>query len=470
MTTATTTSFGPYGQPFSVAGSRVLVVGAARSGRAAAELLVSRGAEVTLTDRAATVPDEARLREIGVAMDLGGHDRTRFQRADLIVTSPGVPPELPELEAARVAGVAVIGELELAWRWLKGPVIAITGTKGKSTTTTLVGRMLEASGRRVLVGGNIGVPLSAHVAESTPDTLHVVEASSFQLEATTSFHPHVAALLNFSPDHLDRHPDVASYAAAKARVFVNQTSADWRVVNADQPDLWPLVVRGDASEVRYSSTQMLSDGVSIRDGVVWRRSASGDVALAPLGAVRLPGRHMTSNVVAACAISHLAGATPDGMTMALESFAGLEHVLEAVAGIDGVRFVNDSKATNVDAAGRSIESFDRVVAIVGGKYKGGRFEDLVEPLVAHGRAVVAIGEARPLVRAALATHLRVVDAGSMDDAVAKAFELARPDGVVLLAPACSSFDMFTDYAARGRAFKEAVARLGARDPGPGAPG
>lgn len=462
MTTATSTTFGPYGQPFSVAGRRVLVVGAARSGRAAAELLVSRGAAVTLTDRAATVPDEARLRAIGVALDLGGHDRAHFTGADLIVTSPGVPPELPELEAARGARVEVMGELELAWRWLKGPVVAITGTKGKSTTTTLVGRMLEASGRRVLVGGNIGVPLSAHVNASTPDTLHVVEASSFQLEATATFRPHVAAILNFSPDHLDRHPDVTAYAAAKSRVFVNQTAADWRVVNADQPDLWPLTVRGAAAEVRYSSTQPLTVGVSIQDGVVMWRAPEGEVALAPLGAARLPGRHMASNVVAACAISHLAGATPDGMTAALESFAGLEHVLEPVGEVDGVRFVNDSKATNVDAAGRSIESFDGVVAIVGGKYKGGRFEDLIAPLVAHGRAVVAIGEARPLVRAALATHLPVVEAASMDDAVARAFALARPDGVVLLAPACSSFDMFADYAARGRAFKEAVARLGAR--------
>lgn len=462
MTGATTTTLGPYGQPFSVAGSRVLVVGAARSGRAAAELLVRRGADVTLTDRAATVPDEARLTELGVALDLGRHDRARFTGADLIVTSPGVPPELPEIEAARAAGVAVIGELELAWRWLQGQVVAITGTKGKSTTTTLVGRMLEASGRRVLVGGNIGVPLSAHVDASTPDTVHVVEASSFQLEATTTFRPHVAAILNFSPDHLDRHPSVDAYAAAKSHVFTHQTSADWRVVNADQVDLWPLVVRGAAREVRYSSTQPLSIGVSIRDGIVWRRTPDGEVALAPLGAVQLPGRHMTSNVVAACAIGHLAGATPGGMTAALESFAGLEHVLEPVGEIDGVRFINDSKATNVDAAGRSIESFERVVAIVGGKYKGGRFEDLREPLAAHGRAVVALGEARPLVRAALASHVPVVEADSMDDAVARAFGLARPDGVVLLAPACSSFDMFSDYAARGRAFKEAVGKLAAR--------
>lgn len=464
--TAAMTPRGPQGRAFSVSGQRVLVVGAARSGLAAAELLAARGAAVTLTDRAATIPGEDRLRAIGVALDLGGHDAALFTGADLIVTSPGVPPELAPLAAARAAGVPVIGELELASRWLAGKVLAITGTKGKSTTTTLVGRMLEASGLRVLVGGNIGVPLSAHVEASTPETWHVVEASSFQLETTDTFHPAIAALLNLSADHLDRHPDVASYAAAKARIFANQTAADWKVLNADRPETLAMAAGTAAREVRYSSTHALDRGVSVRDGVVWRRDDAGEVALASLGAVRLPGPHMASNVVAACAISHLAGATPAGMTAALESFTGLEHVLEFVRDIDGVRYVNDSKATNIDAAGRAIESFDDVVVIVGGKYKGGRFEDLIAPLATRGRGVVAIGEARPLVRAALGAVVPLVEAASMDDAVARARELARPGTVVLLAPACSSFDMFPDYAARGRAFKEAVARI--RGSGPGA--
>lgn len=450
---------GPRGQSFSVEGRRVLVVGAARSGVAAATLLARRGAAVTLTDRAPVIAAEPELRAAGVTLQIGGHDAPAFLGADLIVTSPGVPPELPELVAARAAGVPVIGELELASRWLQGPIVAITGTKGKSTTTTLVGRMLEASGCTVLVGGNIGVPLSAHVDRSTPRTIHVVEASSFQLETTHTFHPHVAALLNLSADHLDRHPDLASYAAAKARIFVNQTADDWRVTNADQPETLALAAGGAAQPIQYSARRVLDRGVSVRDGVVYRRDEAGETALAPLSAVRLPGRHMTSNVVAACAISHLAGATPAGMTSALAAFTGLEHVLELVAEIDGVRFVNDSKATNIDAAGRAIESFEGVVAIVGGKYKGGRFEDLIGPLTAHGRAVVAIGEARPLVQAALAGTLPVVEAGSMDDAVIRARDLAAPGGVVLLAPACSSFDMFPDYAARGRAFKEAVGRL-----------
>ena len=459
MTTSKPSASGPGQPPFAVAGRRVLVVGAARSGLAAAELLVSRGAAVTLTDRSDTVPGEDRLRAIGVALDLGGHDGGLFTGADLVVTSPGVPSELAELQKARAAGVPVIGELELAWRWVKGRVIAITGTKGKSTTTTLVGRMLEASGKRVLVGGNIGVPLSAHVDRSTPDTLHVVEASSFQLEATDTFHPWIAALLNLSADHLDRHPDEAAYARAKARIFVNQDANDFAVVNADQPPALDLASAGRARQVHYSSSRSLDAGVSVKDGVVWHRTSEGDVALVPLAAIELHGRHMRSNVVAASAISHLAGASPDAMTRALAGFTGLEHVMEPVAEVHGVRFVNDSKATNIDAAGRSIESFDRVVAIVGGRYKGGRFEDLAEPLRTHGRAVVAIGEARPMVRAALGTTLAVEDAADMADAVRRAYAMAAPDGVVLLAPACSSFDMFSDYAARGRAFKEEVQRL-----------
>ena len=378
------------------------------------------------------------------------------------MTSPGVPPELAELQDARAAGVPVIGELELAWRWLKGRVIAITGTKGKSTTTTLVGRMLEASGKQVLVGGNIGVPLSAHVDRSTPDTLHVVEASSFQLEATDTFHPWIAALLNLSADHLDRHPDLAAYARAKGRIFANQAADDWAVVDADQPAAsisprragpGPAALLGDPRARPTASRP--------RDGVVWQRTSEGDVPLVPLAAIELHGRHMRSNVVAASAISRLAGASAEGMTRALHGFSGLEHVMEPVAEVGGVRFVNDSKATNVDAAARSIESFAGVVAIVGGNYKGGDFEDLAGPLAAHGRAVVAIGEARPMVKAALEATVPVEEAADMADAVRRAYALAGPDGVVLLAPACSSFDMFADYAARGRAFKEEVSEAGA---------
>jgi UDP-N-acetylmuramoylalanine--D-glutamate ligase len=447
------------GHDFTVERQRVLVVGAARSGVAAALLLVRRGATVTLTDQRPSIADADTLRAAGVTLELGGHRAETFTSADLMVLSPGVPPELAEVARARAAGVPVIGELELAFRWLRGQVVAITGTKGKSTTTTLVGRMLEAAGRHVLVGGNIGVPLSAQVEASTDDTVHVVEASSFQLETTERFHPWIAALLNFSPDHLDRHPTVEAYAAAKQRVFANQTPDDWTVVNAESAEALALAEVSQAGRVRYAIEPSSRAHVFVDRGFIWQRTSEGEVPLVPLDAVHVSGRHLLSNVVAATAISSLAGADAGAMTRAIEGFAGLEHVMELVATVGAVRFVNDSKATNVDAAARSIESFSSVVAIVGGKFKGGNLRDLAGPLASHGRAVVAIGEARPLVREALAGTVPVVEAASLADAVRQAWRLARPEGVVLLAPACASFDMFVDYADRGRRFKEEVRRL-----------
>ena len=444
-------------QDFTVSGQQVLVVGAARSGVAAAHLLARRGARVTLTDRKPQIPEAAALQAAGVALELGGHVTATFESADLVVLSPGVPIDLPEVARAKAAGVTVIGELELASRWLRGPIVAITGTKGKSTTTTLVGRMLEAAGKRVLVGGNIGYPVSAQVESSTADTVHVIEASSFQLETTYTFRPWIAALLNFSPDHLDRHPDEASYRAAKLRIFANQSSQDWAVVNADRPEVIEMTQHVRARVVTFGIEQPAD--VHVGRGFVWQRTSEGDIPLLPVAAVHLQGRHMLSNVAAATAISHLAGASGASLARALEGFHGLEHVMELVATKGGVRFVNDSKATNVAAAAKSIESFDKVVAIIGGKYKGGDFADLAEPLRAHGRAVVAIGEARPMVTAALKNVVPVVEADSLAEAVRRAWDLAVPDGVVLLAPACSSFDMFADYAERGRKFKEAVRRL-----------
>lgn len=445
-------------QEFSVSGQRVLVVGAARSGVAAAHLLARRGAAVTLTDRKPEIPEQARLRAAGVELELGEHNVATFESAHLVVLSPGVPIDLPEVQHARAAGVPVIGELELASRWLRGPIVAITGTKGKSTTTTLVGRMLEASGRRVLVGGNIGYPVSAQVEASTADTVHVIEASSFQLETTDTFRPWIAALLNFSPDHLDRHPDEAAYAAAKLRIFANQRTDDWAVVNADSAEATAMTTTVRARVVSYSTESPAAD-VHVGNGFVWQRTSEGDIPLLPLASVELQGRHMLSNVVAATAISHLAGATSESLARALAGFHGLEHVMETVATRGSVRFVNDSKATNVDAAARSIESFTKVVAIIGGKYKGGDFADLAGPLGAHGRAVVAIGEARSMVKSALKDVVPVVEASSLAEAVRRAWDLAAPDGVVLLAPACSSFDMFADYADRGRQFKEEVHKL-----------
>jgi UDP-N-acetylmuramoylalanine--D-glutamate ligase len=445
---------------FDVANKRVTVAGAARSGIAAAELLARRGAHVTLSEARPEAPETEPLRALGVRLELGGHQVETFTRADLVVLSPGVPPEQPAMQAARDRGVPVIAEIELAFRWLQGRVIAITGTKGKSTTTVLTGRILETAGFKVTVGGNIGAPLSAQVSQSTPDTFHVVEASSFQLEQIDAFHPWIAVMLNFSPDHLDRHPTVEAYASAKGRIFENQEAGDWAVINADDPAVLELARRGRARTRLFSKETPLGDGTVIEQGwIVDRRSERVD-RLVPLRAIHLLGPHLVNDVMAAATVGALAGAAPPAMTAAVETFRGLEHAMELVAEVRGVRFVNDSKATNVESALRSIESFEHgLVPIIGGRFKGGDLGLLRAPLKARAKAVVAIGEARPLVREAFEGTVPVHEAESFDEAVARAYALAKPSGVVLLAPACASFDMFRDYAERGRRFKEEVEKL-----------
>jgi UDP-N-acetylmuramoylalanine--D-glutamate ligase len=444
---------------FSVAGKRVVVVGAARSGVAAAELLARRGAQVTVTDMKPAIEAAAALEAQGVSLELGGHDPARFASADLVVASPGVKLDQPAFAAARAAGVSITGEMELASRWLKGRVIAITGTKGKSTTTTLAGSMLQGSGFTVLVGGNIGVPLSSQVEASTPETLHVVEASSFQLETTETFHPWIAALLNFSPDHLDQHPTVEAYAAAKQRIFRRQTAEDVAVVNADDLPARTLARVGLARRVSYGLS-LQGDGYSVEgDAIVERRGGKSE-PVAPLSSVHVLGKHILSDVLAATAISRAAGASVEAVAEAIGAFRGLRHAMELVATIGGVRFVNDSKATNIEAARRSIESVEHdLVVVMGGRYKGGDFRDLVAPLVARRAVVIAIGEAAPRIEDVLGGSVRVDRAGSMAEAVTRAFAAAPVGGTVVLAPACSSFDMFRDYAERGEAFTAEVQRL-----------
>jgi UDP-N-acetylmuramoylalanine--D-glutamate ligase len=445
---------------FSVSGRRVVVVGGGRSGVAAALLVRDRGATVTLTDLRRDLPDAALLRERGVDLELGRHEQDTFTTADLVVVSPGVAWRLPLLEDARRHGVEVMGEVELASRWLRGRIIAITGTKGKSTTTTLVGRMLQAGGMRVAVGGNIGAALSLQVSDSTPESLHVIEVSSFQLEATVTFHPWISALLNFSPDHLDRHASIREYAEAKQRVFALQDMRDWTVVNADDGAAVELASASRARRAWFGIENRPAEGVTADDEAVCYVCGSAREPLVPRASIRLVGRHLLADVAAAAAIARLAGVSPSAMAGAVEGFTGLEHAMEVVGEHRGVRFVNDSKATNVESARRSIESFgEGLVPIIGGRFKGGDLADLREPLRNRARAVVAIGEARSLVREALGGLFEVSEAGSMREAVGRAFELARPRGVVLLAPACASFDMFTDYAERGRVFKSEVERL-----------
>ena len=417
-----------------------------------------------MTERREDFEQASALRHVGIEIELGGHSAATFDSADLVVTSPGVPPDEPGLVSARTRGVEVIGEVELASRWLRGRVIAVTGTKGKSTTTTLLGRMIAADGRRALVGGNIGVPLSSQVEDSTPETIHAVEVSSFQLETTTTFRPWIALWLNLAADHLDRHPNVEEYARAKAHIFANQRAEDWAVVNLDDPIVMAHSEGIASRRVGFSPLGSTSEGFSVEGEWIVRRTATSAERLVPVSAVELTGRHMLGNVVAAVATASVAGISTSAMVASLKSFRGLEHVMEPSGRVGGVTFVNDSKATNVEAARRSIESFPgRLVALVGGHFKGGDFRDLREALASRGRAVVAMGEAAPLVREALADLLPVIDAASMREAVERGYEAARPDGIVLLAPACASFDWFRDYAERGRAFKEEVERLKSRE-------
>jgi UDP-N-acetylmuramoylalanine--D-glutamate ligase len=453
------------GGAFSVEGRRVVVVGAARSGLAAARLLVARGADVVLTDAAAALPDEQALRGEGIALELGGHSARTFVGADLVVLSPGVPPGQAPILEAREAGVEVIGEMELASRWLEGPIVAVTGTKGKSTTTTLIGRMLAAAGRKVTVGGNIGAPLSGQVAQTGPGVVHVVEASSFQLEGTVRFRPAVAVFLNFSPDHLDRHATVEEYAAAKARIFANQGPQDVAVVNAGDEAVLALAASARARQVRFSVAQPVREGArATGDGVAWIERGR-ETPLIPRAAIALTGEHMLANVAAAAAVARVLGVAAGEMTRALHGFTGLEHAMEPAGQVGGVRFVNDSKATNVEAARQSIRSFTGGLAVImGGRFKGGDLRSLRHDIGGRAAAVVAIGEAAPLLREAFGDLVPVVDAATMADAVRKGWEAARPDGVVLLAPACASFDMFADYAERGRVFRQEVARLGEAGP------
>ncbi len=444
---------------FSVQGKRVVVAGGGRSGVAAAELLAARGARVTVSDPAPFDGGD-RLRHQGITVEIGPHPPALFASAELVVLSPGVPANQPAIDAARHAGVPVIGEIELASRWLHGRVIAITGTKGKSTTTTLAARMLQEGGFDVTAGGNLGVALSGQVAASRPESFHVVEVSSFQLESTDTFHPWIAVLLNLSPDHLDRHATFDEYGAAKARIFANQTPDDWAVVNADDPAAL-LLSRGRARRFDFALDAKVTDGVTVAGDEIVRRERGATAApLLPLTSVHLPGRHLLSDVLAATAVGCVAGVPPAAIRRAVEGFSGLEHALEPVATIDGVRFVNDSKATNIAAARRAIESFDGgEVVIMGGRFKGGQFEDLRDVVAERATGIVTIGEAAPLVTSALADLVPIRHAASMADAVRTAQAMAAEGGVVLLAPACSSFDMFHDYAERGREFRKAVLAL-----------
>ncbi len=440
----------------------MLVVGLARTGLAASLFASVYGATVTATDarpRSELEAEAQKLDAVGASLALGGHPQEVFLNQDLIVVSPGVPLDLPPLALARSRGIPVWSEIELAWRYLRGKLVAITGSNGKTTTTALTAHILKTAGIPTLVGGNIGTPLLA-LAESSADTSVIVaEISSFQLEAIEAFRPEIGVLLNLTPDHLDRHASFEEYAAAKMRMFENQIERDVAVLNADDPE---VTRRMPARPHIYwfSRKKRVAQGAFLRDGQIIFRSEGAETILARCEDVPLRGEHNIENALAASVAAHLAGAGPADVARGLQTFPGVEHRLEFVAEIGGVAFYNDSKATNVDAACKAVEAFPgTLIVILGGKDKGSPYTPLAGRLRGRARAAILIGAAAEKIAADLEGAAPLVPANTLERAVEEAVKRAQPGDVVLLAPACSSFDQFENYEQRGRVFKELVARV-----------
>ena len=445
------------------AGRRAVVVGLARSGRAAVDLLLSLGARVTATDSRSAADlglEPSPWPGNGVSVSLGGHPDALLDGADVVVVSPGVPSDAPFVVEARNRGISVIGELELAYRASSGTWLAVTGTNGKTTTTALLGRLVETTGRRTAVAGNIGVALSSEVAGLSDESLVVAEVSSFQLDTIDMFHPHVAVLLNITQDHLDRYPSAKAYADAKKRVFMNQDDGDFAVVNVDDPGAASAVGGLRATAIPVSTVREVRDGVFVRSGEIVSRVGGRERSIVPADELGIPGPHNLANAVAAVAAAAAVGVEPEAAADVLRTFRPLPHRLEPVADIDGVTYVNDSKATNVDSVGYALRSYERpIVLIAGGRDKGADFGALVDPVGRRCRGVVLIGEAAPLIEAALAGLPNVEKAGSLREAVRAASAMAEAGDVVLLSPACASFDMFTDFEERGASFRSEVELL-----------
>ena len=443
-------------------GKKVLVVGLGKSGLAAALFLRHQGAQVTVSDvrsADALAKDIPALLEEGIMVEAGGHGLLTFRRQDLIVVSPGVPLDTPELVQARNFGRPVIGELELAARVLKGKTLAITGSNGKTTTTSLVGDILEEAGFNTLVGGNIGVPVVALINESTDNTWSVLEVSSFQLESTEQFHPQIAVILNITPDHLDRHGTFENYARAKERIFAAQTADDFVVLNADNTRAAAAASRAHAPVYWFSLDRSVPQGAWVEAGqVVFRANKDAHPEpILPLHSIPLKGEHNVENVLAAVCATRLAGAPPAAIRRAIEKFKAVEHRLEYVATLNGVEYFNDSKATNVDATAKAIAAFSAGIhLILGGKDKNSDYAQLSPLLRERVRAIYTIGSAAAKIESQLRGVVSLHSCETLEKAVTAAASAAHPGEVVLLAPACSSFDQFESYEHRGRVFKELV--------------
>jgi UDP-N-acetylmuramoylalanine--D-glutamate ligase len=445
---------------------KVLIVGAARSGIAAAKFLADRGAVVALTDQKPLEQWSAEslaLKESGVGLLPGEPPSWLLDQLDLVVVSPGVPATIIPIRYAERAGAEVIGEIELAFRFLKGRVVAITGSNGKTTTTSLIGEMLRDANFKVQVGGNIGKALISLVETSDEDGWTVVELSSFQLETIKQFHPTIALVLNVTPNHMDRYEGFNDYAAAKHRIFMNQDRSDTAVLNADDPTVasWQSGLR--AQVLTFSLKHEVTNGVFLRDTKLVFRRADRETILLDIGEMKLRGLHNVENVAAACAAGFAVGASAESMRQTVMQFDPVEHRLEFVAEINEVRFYNDSKATSVDASVKALEAFaqdsGKVVLILGGKGKKAPYAPLAELVQKKARKLILIGEDAETIATELGEFASFERASDMHDAVSRSFAAAEKGDVVLLAPACASFDMYESYEHRGKEFKAEISRL-----------
>ncbi|MBM7855937.1 UDP-N-acetylmuramoylalanine--D-glutamate ligase [Desulfohalotomaculum tongense] len=445
---------------------KILVVGAARSGIAAAEFLVGKGAEVTLTDAKPAEELGEKVQKLagqGVNLALGGqYPDPAAGGYHMVVVSPGVPLTFPPVAQAHRADIPVIGELELAFRFAEAPVVAVTGTNGKTTTTSLVGEIFKNSGINTLVAGNIGLPLISAVENYGEDDVIVVEVSSFQLETIQTFRPHVAVILNITPDHLDRHGSMDNYIAAKAKIFSNQVPLDYTVLNYDQPNTAALAQQSMGRVIFFSRQHTLDTGVYIQKGNIVVTMDGVTTEILPVNKLSMPGGHNLENALAAVACAAAMGVKVEQIQQTLSTFPGVAHRLETVAEINGVRYVNDSKATNPDAAVKALEAFNQpIVLIAGGLNKGSSFTELARKIKEKVRVLILLGEHGDEIKRAVQEQNfdTFVEVEDYLEAVKVAHRVAEPGEVVLLSPACASWDMFRNYEQRGNLFRELVLKL-----------
>src|SRR5579885_3111074 len=442
---------------------RVLVVGLGKSGVASALFAKAKGARVTVSDT--KTPDELkneipRLLDAGIAVETGGHGERTFQNQDLIVVSPGVPVDAPSLIQARAVGERIIGEVELAAQFFPGTIVAITGSNGKTTTTTLAGDVVKNGGFPTLVGGNIGTPAISLVEQATDDTVAVLEVSSFQLETIETFRPHIAVVLNVTPDHLDRHRTFAAYADAKARIFENQRTTDFAVLNADDPTCVAMGSHTRAQVFWFSRKKEESQGAYVAGGRILFRDPNGQREVMLVADIPLKGAHNVENVLAAVCVGMLSNVEAPRVAKAVREFRAVEHRLEHVASINGVEYYNDSKATNVDATIKALESFPaNIHLILGGKDKGSDYTVLNDLLRQRVKHVYTIGAAASKIESHIKGAAEIIPAQTLENAIKRASDAAQPGDIILLAPACASFDQFRSYEHRGQVFKEVVRYL-----------